>query len=603
MPRPRRTVLLVQLPIPRPGLEPVQANVPLAAGFLKLFADRHGLAESYDIQILPQSLASSLGDQGIVDALLARQPFLVGFTCYLWNVDRTLWVADRLKQLAPGVKILLGGPEITADNGWVLAHPAIDYAALGEGEQTFAELLAALHHSTEHIECDRLQRPASTIAGLAVLPGPTPQSPRAPLQSLDAVGSPYRQGMIDLGPERTMFLETARGCACRCKFCYYPKSYRAQHFLSPEQILADLQFAIDQGAEEVFLLDPTLNQRPDFAGFLRLLARGNPGRRLRLSGELRAELLRPHEARLLADAGFTELEIGLQSTDPTAQRLMGRSIDLQAFARGARALAGEGIRLRTDLILGLPGDTVDSVRRSIDFLLTTQSFTEAQVFHLSILPGTAFRQESSQLGLVYQQRPPYGVLHTPTLSLDEIVALMDEAQDALGVDFDPVSAPQLNVPPSHDGLVRLVKIDLDTKTCSLPPVQVCAQAMVLWFVARDFLPRRSLAATLIRQLLDENPHTSLDVVIEPTVERPLVPASILEDLLAACHPSTSYLDRYYSLSGQRRGAKRLVVLLPSTQRERLGQAWITEVAPYATIAWRGGLSAPSQLQPHEYLVE
>ena len=58
----------------------------------------------------------------LIEAILARQPWMVGFTCYLWNIERTLWIAGRLKQRRPELKVLLGGPEITADNPWVLAE-------------------------------------------------------------------------------------------------------------------------------------------------------------------------------------------------------------------------------------------------------------------------------------------------------------------------------------------------------------------------------------------------------------------------------------------------------------------------------------------------
>ena len=98
-----------------------------------------------------------------------------------------------------------------------------------------------------------------------------------------------------------------------------------------------------------------------------------------------------------------------------------------------------------DLILGLPGDTVDSVRRGIDFLQRTQAYSEVQVFNLSILPGTAFRQEAGQLGLTYQPWPPYYVLKTPTLDVEQMYRLMEEAQEAFGIEFDPLPPPRLDL--------------------------------------------------------------------------------------------------------------------------------------------------------------
>src|SRR5262245_14473070 len=135
----RRTALLVQLPIPPLGPAPVRGNVPSAAAYLKLWAGRKGLDQFYDIQVFPATLANSLGDQQLAEALAARDPWLVCFTCYLWNIERTLWIARELKKRRPGVRIVLGGPEITADNAWVLQTADYDFAVIGEGEQTFAD--------------------------------------------------------------------------------------------------------------------------------------------------------------------------------------------------------------------------------------------------------------------------------------------------------------------------------------------------------------------------------------------------------------------------------------------------------------------------------
>ena len=129
----RLQVLLVQLPIPPPGMQPVHGNIPLAAGYLRLFARRRGLEDAFAIDILPPPLANTLGDLGLVEEILDRKPWLVGFSCYVWNIERTLWIAQRIKEARPEIYIVLGGPEITPDNAWVLAHPAVDYAVIGEG--------------------------------------------------------------------------------------------------------------------------------------------------------------------------------------------------------------------------------------------------------------------------------------------------------------------------------------------------------------------------------------------------------------------------------------------------------------------------------------
>ena len=355
----RRLVLLIQLPIPPAGPERVRGNVPLAAASMKLFARRHGLEEHFRVELLPPTLANVLGDEGLVEEILGREPWMVGFTCYLWNIERTLWITERLKERRPELRVVLGGPEITPDNRWVLDRPTLDYAIFGEGEPTLADLLDSLRGRPE---------PPTAIAGLWTAAAGAPLPQRASMPALDAVSSPYLEGILDAAGEQMMLLETVRGCRFRCRYCYYPKSHDALSFLSPEAIAACLRHAAEKGVSEVVLLDPTLNQRPDFTDFVRGLARGNPQRQFTFSGELRAEGIDAAAAALLAQANFKEVEIGLQSIDPRAQELMGRRTNLKRLESGVKALLDAGIEVRLDLILGLPGDTRDSIRRGLDYL-------------------------------------------------------------------------------------------------------------------------------------------------------------------------------------------------------------------------------------------
>lgn len=557
-------ILLLQLPVPPPGPEPIEGNVPLAGAYLKLHARRRGLETEFPIDLLPPAQSNTLGDQGLIEEILARKPWMVGFTCYVWNIERTLWIARQLKLRQPEIKIILGGPEITRDNAWVLQQTCIDHAILGEGETAFAELLEAFLAGRP--------MPKEIVASQGRFP-------------LDAVSSPYVEGIVDVGNERRMLLETVRGCRFRCKYCYYPKNFDTIRYLSDEQIAANLRYAIDHGAQEVVLLDPTLNQRPNFAEFLRFLAQNNSGRQLAFSGELRAEGIDAETAGLLREANFHEVEIGLQSVEPKAWSLMGRPTNLDAFRRGVHAMIDEGIRVQVDLILGLPGDTPDSVRRGIDFLQETQAYSQAQVFNLSILPGTTFRGDAERLGLVYQPWPPYYVIKTPSFDILEMHDLMEESQEAFGVEFDPLPAPQWDVLEHCSDASRCCRIDLDAEASDLAVLPASpAVGFVLWLRSADFHACRNDAAAIVGKLLDANPYTTLQVILEPTADPSRLTAETLELLLATCYRTPTYLDRYYSLHpGKLLGAKRLFVLLG----ERTASAdWRRSIADYATLLRR-----------------
>ena len=707
---PRRRVILVQLPIPQPGLEPARGNVPLAAGYLKMYARNRGLEEQFEIEIFPPHLANTLSDCGLVEALRDREPWLVGFTCYLWNINRSLWVAEHLKAVEPGLLTIFGGPEITADNGWVLQSPALDFASIGEGEQTFSELLTALIaaplptvginglyvspaaartvevqaartgtsisvvvNATRNVDADAgsilhvatdIDAPAvSPAAGLLpVLPASTAGTLplfRTPLPNLNAISSPYLEGILDAADEEMLLLETIRGCIFKCKFCYYPKSYDDLYFVSRDKIVANLQHAREHGAKEVVLLDPTLNQRKDFSEFLQLLAECNPGRQFEYFGELRSEGINDEIAGLLAAANFTEVEIGLQSVDPLAQELMDRKNNMKAFERGVKALREAGIRVKVDLIIGLPGDTVASIRRGMHYLKDSGLYDLVQVFNLAILPGTAFRQEAEQLGLQFQAVPPYYVLRTPTLELSDFYQLMAEAQEIFETEFDALPEPmmpdvQLNEssvaqapspspsaplprvqgrgepqaswepfalsdhgdlvarreprPPGRaSSLCDIWRIDFDHpdwNTRPLPAPDLRTQAFTLWFQGNGLSQHLADVSETIAKCLHDNPHSTLQIILEPRGHAAEITPDFLDDLLRVCYRTNSYLDRYYSMApGRRKGAKRLVLLLSWSVRDDLGIEWIDSRGEYADIVWHDTHSAEADMAEFEYVLE
>ena len=610
---PRRTVVLVQLPIPPLGPDPVRGNVPLAGAYLKMWAEKQILGTAYDIQVLPGRTANALGDRALVAELVARDPWLVGFTCYVWNIERTLWIARELKRQLPRVRVVLGGPEVTPDNAWVLDTADYDYAVIGEGEQTFAALLEALRDTPQAGRRSLPLAGGSHLEGIAGLYVPPDAGPRydparrpafrTPLPDLTELGSPYLAGILDAGDEKMLLLETARGCVFKCKFCYYPKSYDKQYYLAPDVVRAALRHARERGVKDVFLLDPTLNQRRDFADFLRLLGEENEGHAFSYFGELRAEGVTAETAKLLRAANFTEVEVGLQSIDPDAMRLMDRKNNLKAFERGVRAMRDEGIRVKVDLIVGLPGDTTASVMKSFHYLRDGDLYSDVQVFNLAILPGTAFRHEAEELGLRFQPRPPYYLLETPTLKRTDLFELMHQAQELFAVEFDSALPPVLEF-DAADGLDRVWRVDLDADADPVAPAGGTAQAFTVWFTSMCFDRCAARAAACVRSLLAAEPFATLQIVLDASeTESPArsVTPRLLDALAAAALERPTYLDKYYALQpGRTNGAKRFVVVLPGARRDELDPDWVDAIGATAAVVWRGVSADAAEMEAFEY---
>lgn len=401
-------VLLLQLPIPQLNYGKQTGNVPLGAACLKQAAE--GLPGIH-VDIFPESVASYLGDAALIELILSRKPDILGFSVYCWNAERSLFIAEAIKEKYQP-KIIFGGPEITKDNRRIHSE-WVDFFVYGEGESVFTDLL---RNQSRWIE-------KSAVAGAEDL--------------FKKRQSPYLLGFLEPDIENMILLETQRGCPYRCGYCYYGKSRDRLSFTDPDVLFQTIQWAHDRRIREVYLLDPSLNSRPDLKALLRKISRINRDKRLEIISEIRAEGIDVELADLFAAAGFSWFEIGLQSTNPEALKIMNRPTHLKKFLTGSTFLKERGILPRIDLIAGLPGDNLNAFKQSVDFLAENDLKDDVQVFPLLVLPGTDFRRRSIELGLNFEASPPYPVIDTTTFSREDMLMALDYAETL----FDMVLYP------------------------------------------------------------------------------------------------------------------------------------------------------------------
>jgi radical SAM superfamily enzyme YgiQ (UPF0313 family) len=440
-------VLLLQLPVPN---NPA-TNVPLAAGYLKAYAyaqeggEAPPLRERVTIDILPRALADHAGDAALVEAIVARAPHVLGLSLYTWNSERSLDIARRARERLPSLLVVAGGPEIQRDNEWVLRHPALDIGVIGEGEQTFAELLQIVDCRLQ-IEPARLQ---STICNLQSVPGLafrdehgglvfTPE--RVPLANLAALPSPYLLGYLEIDPDAMLMVEVSRWCPYSCSFCLYGRNMGSRlgsRYFGLERLLAEIRWGMERGASRVHFIEANLNLVPVFQSLMRALAEINADGRLALYAELRGEHLTEEAVAALARAGLRVAEVGLQTANPAALRATHRKTDLRKWADGTRRLYAHGVEVLLDVILGLPADDAAGVAATLDFI-RRERLGPYDAFTLQALPGVEVRRQAAEYGLVYQDRPPYYVLATDRLSYGQLRALRRELKVGAGLDPDAV---------------------------------------------------------------------------------------------------------------------------------------------------------------------
>lgn len=447
----RLRVLLVQLPVPNnPTL-----NVPLALGYLKAYAHAQGLLDQAAIEILPRALADHAGDALLVETIVARRPEVLGISLYTWNSERSLDIARRVKQQLPSLQIVVGGPEVQRDNLWVLEHPAVDVAVIGEGEQTFADLLRFWCGSRLRTRPGTLLLDSTPSADpLAQIPGLAYRyqdelrftAERVALNDLSVLPSPYLLGYLETPPDSMLMVEISRWCPYACSFCLYGRNMGTKlgnRYFSLERVLQEIAWGREHGIIRVHFIEANLNLVPLFWPLMRALEVINADRQMTFYAELRGEHLSEEVVAALDRCNVRYVEVGLQTANLVALRASHRRTDLQKWAAGTRRLYAHNIEVYLDVILGLPADNPAGVAETLDFI-RRESLGPYDIFTLQVLPGTAVRQQAAQYDLRFQERPPYYVLHTDQFSYTDLRRLRRQLK--LSVDLPPDAIEGMPLP-------------------------------------------------------------------------------------------------------------------------------------------------------------
>ena len=445
---PRSGIKLVQLPVPEVHHLYSDGNIPLAAGYLKAFALKKGAVEDHEMEIIPGDRANNGGDTAILKWALQDNTAIVGFTSYMWNIDRNLYLARKIKEANPDITILFGGPEM-ADHQPLLKNNAVDSIVIGEGELAFVDFLKDFKKGN----------------GVKRLYQCTPPV------DLTGVPNPYLENILIPRPGESLLLETMRGCPYHCKYCFYSKSYSGLRFFPKKDLPELFNLAQEKGVGEIYFMDPSFNITP--AAGTTVVTGEKLKEKLEIIGglnttgipihtEIRLEAVTPEIAELMGQAGFKSVEAGLQSTNEKSLTAVNRSWNMERFTRGAELLHQQDIDVKTGVILGLPLDTPEDFLRTLDFVMGLNLEESMEIYPLSLLPGTRLRDEAEKLGIAYMSHPPYWVSSTRCMGEQDIKNTIEMIEHKLDIEFFPPVIPRfVNVHP-----IYLHCLDLREKTDS-----------------------------------------------------------------------------------------------------------------------------------------
>jgi radical SAM superfamily enzyme YgiQ (UPF0313 family) len=338
----------------------------------------------------------------IAERILAEEPDIVGLGVYIWNAIPTTQVVAILKRLRPNLHIILGGPEVSHEMTDQPAVALADHVIVGEADFAFAELCGTILAGAD---------PGSKVI-------------RPALPNLSSLTLPYEHYTDADIAHRVVYVEASRGCPFSCEFCLSSLDTGVRAF-PLDALLAAFARLLDRGVRLFKFVDRTFNLNLNVSRSLLQFFHERYRPDLLLHFEMipdrLPEALREWIARF--PAGALQFEIGVQTFNSEVGDRIHRRQNLERLEDNFRFLRKEtGVHLHADLIVGLPGESIESFGAGFDRLLALDPH-EIQVGILKRLRGTPIVRHDATWGMVYSPDPPYEILENNCLDFPTLQRL------------------------------------------------------------------------------------------------------------------------------------------------------------------------------------
>lgn len=403
-----------------------QIYLPYSVGLLQSYV-QHNAQQPEKYQFLMPIYTLN---ESIEEAVLKIQAAdIVGFSSYIWNMNKNLALAKRLKELNPEIFIVFGGPQVPDHcEDFLREHPFINMCCHGEGEAIFLQLLESYPNLNRE------------IAGTSYLDNQKqfithPKGPR--IKDVNTIPSPYLSGvfdeLIENNPGESWFImwETNRGCPFACTFCDWGSAINSKIYpFEIERLYQELDWFAKHQVEFVFCCDANfgiLKRDLELAKYMvKVKEETNyPGILNFQSTKNLTERAYEIPKMLYACGLYPEVTLSLQSVDPnTLKHIKRDNISLETYEELQRRFTRDGVKTYTELILGLPGETYQSYTQGIDKIISNGQHHNLKYHNLALLPNAEMntpeaRQlygfETQWIEMVYARE----TIHPPSYHIPE----------------------------------------------------------------------------------------------------------------------------------------------------------------------------------------
>ncbi len=368
-------------------------------GIFSCFAKKTGVYPPLNLAYLA-TIAESLGHKvKIIDGevedmslnkmlseTIAFNPDLIGITATSPFFHIASNLAKGLKQKINQVPILIGGPHIS-----ILKEKAFksyfDYAFIGEAEESFPLFLK--QYEKKGGDISRVKGILFRKNGEIKFTGET-----NPILNLDSLPFParhllkmdrYKIGTLE-GTKNFASIMTIKGCPFRCIFCSTKVLGKRIRKRSPKLVAEEIKFIIDKyNIKHFIILDDNLTiDRNHILEICDLIKDFG----ITFEGSTRANLLDEELVARMKEAGLIRISFGLESVDENVRRIMKKDVPLESYIIANKLTNKCGIETLNSCMIGLPGETIDTVKKTLSFLRDSREIKQANVSIAVPYPGT-----------------------------------------------------------------------------------------------------------------------------------------------------------------------------------------------------------------------
>ncbi len=345
-----------------------------------------------------------------------KDPFVVGFSCFVWNMEYNKALAALVKERYPDCTIVFGGHNIPEDTSVLEENSFIDVLVHGEGERVFKELLWGLRRGdisgVENISYRKDGKCVSTERGNGCY-------------SLEEYPSPYLAGyfdnMITDYPtiEFQATLETNRGCPYQCAFCDWCFTERLRMF-PMEKIKAEIKWMSEKKIAYCYCADSNFGIVPRDMEVAQYVvdchnSTGYPGIFKPCYAKNSDELVFGIGKLLNSNGVDKGVTLAYQSINPEVLENIGRrNLDIEYYTKLNARYTAEGIPTYTELILGLPGETYKSFCEGLCYLLEAGQHNSMTVYTCQVYCNAPLAEPryKEKFGIRWERVPLHGI-HYP----------------------------------------------------------------------------------------------------------------------------------------------------------------------------------------------